>query len=84
MKKSSWGDAPKDSKVPIPKSTDELIDVVGLFIIENDSHQAIHAITTAMGLILMGMKDKDLENVRTVFDQMKFNVIDVLSGQGWK
>ena len=82
MKNSPWANV--DSDVQIPKNVDALIDTIMQFATDNNAHQAIGVMTVSLGMILQTMDKKDLENVRTIFDQMKFNVIDTLSKAGWK
>ena len=84
MPKSPWGNAPKENNVKVPKDADALIDVIIQFATDNNAHQAIAVMTVSLGMILQTMDKKDLENVRTIFDQMKFDVIDTLSESGWK
>jgi len=84
MKNNPWANASNDSDVQIPQNIDKLIDTIIQFSKENDAYKAIHVMTVSLGMIVQTLDKKDLENVRTIFDQIKFNVIDTLSEAGWK
>lgn len=79
-----WANAQKNNDVQVPKNIDKLIDAILQFVMKNGAHETLNAINTSLGIMFESLEKKDLENIRTIFDQMKFNVIDVLSKKGWK